>query len=241
MNLFIINSVNMKLSIIIPSRNEEKYIHGVLGSIYESIIPFDFEVIVADNSTDSTRDIIKHNYPQVKILQGGTVSQGRNNGAKMASGEFIIFMDADISFVDENLITKAVKHMENGADMVTTRLSCDNDIIADFMYGVCNIIQLGSKIEGKPFSTGCFMGVKKSMFEYLGGFDESLHFAEDYHLSRKIKPNKFKIIRNSTIYTDNRRFKKIGYFGLMKEFGRIAFTRYKKNDESFKKDIGYWS
>ena len=45
----------MKLSIIIPSRNEEKYIHGVLGSIYESIIPFDFEVIVADNSTDSTR------------------------------------------------------------------------------------------------------------------------------------------------------------------------------------------
>jgi len=230
----------MKLSIVIPSRNEEKYIHGVLGSIYESNIPFDFEVIVADNSTDSTRDIIKHKYPQVKIIQGGTVSQGRNNGTKVASGEFIIFMDADISFADEDLIAKAVRHMENKYDMVTTRLSCDNDVIADFMYGICNIIQLGSKIEGKPFSTGCFMGVKKSMFESLGGFDESLHFAEDYHLSRKIKPNKFKIIRNSTIYTDNRRFKKIGYFGLMKQFGRIALSRYDKNDESFKKDIGYW-
>ena len=231
----------MKLSIIIPSRNEETYIHGVLGSIYESDIPFDFEVIVADNSTDSTRDIINHNYPTVKIIQGGTVSEGRNNGANVALGEFIIFMDADISFADEGLIAKAVEYLEKGSDMVTTRLSCDNDVIADIMYGVCNLIQLGSKVEGKPFSTGCFMGVKKSVFEELGGFDESLHFAEDYHLSRKITPKKFKIIRNSTIYTDNRRFKKIGYFGLMKEFGRIAFSRNKKNDDSFKKDIGYWS
>jgi glycosyltransferase involved in cell wall biosynthesis len=230
----------MKLSIIIPSRNEENYISGVLGSIYESDIPFDFEVIIADNSTDSTRDIINYNYPTVKIIQGGTVSQGRNNGVKVASGEYLIFMDADISFVDEDLINKAVNHMEDGSDMVTTRLSCDNDVIADMIYGVCNLIQLGSKIEGKPFSTGCFMGVKKSIFETLGGFDESLHFAEDYHLSRKVKPNKFKIIRNSTIYTDNRRFKKIGYFGLMRQFGRIALSRYNKNDESFKKDIGYW-
>jgi glycosyltransferase involved in cell wall biosynthesis len=230
----------MKLSIIIPSRNEENYISGVLGSIYESDIPFDFEVIIADNSTDSTRDIINYNYPNVKIIQGGTVSQGRNNGVKVASGEYLIFMDADISFVDEDLINKAVNHMEDGSDMVTTRLSCDNDVIADMIYGVCNLIQLGSKIEGKPFSTGCFMGVKKSIFETLGGFDESLHFAEDYHLSRKVKPNKFKIIRNSTIYTDNRRFKKIGYFGLMRQFGRIALSRYNKNDESFKKDIGYW-
>jgi glycosyltransferase involved in cell wall biosynthesis len=230
----------MKLSIIIPSRNEENYISGVLGSIYESDIPFDFEVIIADNSTDSTRDIINYNYPNVKIIHGGTVSQGRNNGVKVASGEYLIFMDADISFVDEDLINKAVNHMEDGSDMVTTRLSCDNDVIADMIYGVCNLIQLGSKIEGKPFSTGCFMGVKKSIFETLGGFDESLHFAEDYHLSRKVKPNKFKIIRNSTIYTDNRRFKKIGYFGLMRQFGRIALSRYNKNDESFKKDIGYW-
>jgi glycosyltransferase involved in cell wall biosynthesis len=77
----------MKLSIIIPSRNEERYINGVLDSIYESNIPFDFEVIVADNSTDSTRQVIIRHHPQVKIIQGGTVSEGRNNGAKHAKGE----------------------------------------------------------------------------------------------------------------------------------------------------------
>ena len=230
----------MKLSIIIPSRNEEKYINGVLDSIYESDIPFDFEVIVADNSTDSTRQVIIRHHPQVKIIQGGTVSEGRNNGAKHAKGEYLIFMDADITFADESLIAKTVRHLENKYDMVTTRLSCDNDLLADIMYGVCNLIQLGAKLEGKPFSTGCFMGIKRSVFEKLNGFDESLHFAEDYHLSRRIDRKKFKIIRNSTIYTDNRRFKKIGYFGLMKQFGRIALSRYDKNDESFKKDIGYW-
>ena len=84
------------------------------------------------------------------------------------------------------------------------------------------------------------MGVDKNKFFELGGFDETLHFAEDYHLSRKIKRRKFWILINSGVYTDDRRFQKMGYFGLMKEFIRIMRNRY-KNDDEFRKDIGYWS
>jgi hypothetical protein len=124
--------------------------------------------------------------------------------------------------------------------MVTTKLKCRNNLIAHNIYKVCNFIQLFSVVEGMPFSTGCFMGVDKNKFFELGGFDETLHFAEDYHLSRKIKRRKFWILINSGVYTDDRRFQKMGYFGLMKEFIRIMRNRY-KNDDEFRKDIGYWS
>jgi glycosyltransferase involved in cell wall biosynthesis len=85
-----------KVSIVIPSYNEENYIDGVLTSIYTSDIKYPFEVIVADASTDNTRDIIKKHFPEVKIVKGGNVSEARNNGAKAAKGDYIIFIDADI-------------------------------------------------------------------------------------------------------------------------------------------------
>ena len=85
---------NLKYSVVIPTFNEEKYLPLLLKDL-ESQTFKDFEVIVSDaNSTDSTRSIAK-NYGAT-VCDGGLPSVGRNNGAKIAKGDILIFLDADV-------------------------------------------------------------------------------------------------------------------------------------------------
>ena len=80
----------VKLSIIIPTYNEEEYLHKLLDSIKSQSFS-DYEIIVADaNSKDNTREIaISYG---CKVVNGGLPAIGRNNGAKVAEGRlFTIF------------------------------------------------------------------------------------------------------------------------------------------------------
>lgn len=85
------------ISVVIPIYNEEKNISETLGSIYNNnILPY--EVIVADGgSTDQTVDIIKEQFPQVKIVNNPrkNAASGRNVGIKHAKGDVIAFTDGD--------------------------------------------------------------------------------------------------------------------------------------------------
>ena len=99
------NSVQVMLSVIIPTYNEENYL-GVLLECLKNQTFRDFEVIVADaDSKDKTREIAKKT--DTKIVKGGRQAFGRNNGAKSARGDILVFMDADLSFDNEFLIGNA--------------------------------------------------------------------------------------------------------------------------------------
>lgn len=82
------------------------------------------------------------------------------------------------------------------------------------------------------------MLIRKKTFEELGGFDETLHQSEDYFLSRKIPKREFKIL-DCYVGQDNRRFKKMGYLGMIKMMFNNLLNR--NNINHFKKDIGYWN
>jgi hypothetical protein len=99
-----------------------------------------------------------------------------------------------------------------------------------------NIIQwISSKT--KPFAVGGFMLFKTETFKKLGGFNEEDKIAEDYHLSSKIKPKKFKII-NRYVYTPSRRFENKGVWYMVK----LAWSSWvnRNNDNWFKSDYNYW-
>jgi len=68
-------------------------------------------------------------------------------------------------------------------------------------------------------------------------FNEEYHHSEDFGLSKKYNPRKFKIFEHY-VGQDDRRFKKMGYLGMVKLLIKSFFNR--KNEEYFKKDIGYW-
>lgn len=229
----------MKLSIIIPSKNEEKYIVGVIHSILNSNIRNSYEIIVSDISTDNTREIIKLIDPNIKIVDGGLTPYGRNMGASNAKGEYLLFIDSDITFFNPNLIDNVVNVLDEGNDLVTCKLRCrgNNRRKINLIYRLNNIIQKLSKLDKKPFSTGSFMGIRKEVFNRLGGFNEEVMHCEDYLLSKKVDHTKFKVL-NEYVYTDDRRFQKMGILGMVKYF--IKNIKNRNNDQYFKEDIGYW-
>lgn len=82
------------LSIIIPTLNEEKHLAKLLKSIEKQDFK-NYEVIISDaGSKDKTLEIAKKY--KCKIVKGGSPAQGRNNGAKIAKGERLLFLDADV-------------------------------------------------------------------------------------------------------------------------------------------------
>lgn len=86
----------MKITVVIPAFNEEKYLNGCLEAVFAQTRPADQVIVVDNNSTDQTRAIVQR-FPQAKLLtakrQG--IVFARNRGFDMASGDIIARIDAD--------------------------------------------------------------------------------------------------------------------------------------------------
>jgi len=206
-----------KITIVVPCKNEENYIHHLLDSLRSQNIG-DTRVIIADCSTDATRQVIKDNSIglNVEIIDGGPVSIAKNNGAKLVTTPYILFIDADVRFFKDTVIQDSVKKMElKKLHLVGLNIKCyDKDIRAKIGFTAFNLINHTLKFFS-PFAVGAFMLTRKDKFEEYGGFPENLLTSEDYFLSKKYSPRKFKIIRHH-FGQDSRRFKKMGYLGMGK-------------------------
>ena len=92
------------ISIIIPAYNEEKYLPKLLECIKKQTYK-GYEIIVADaGSKDRTGQIAKKY--GCKVVKGGMPAVGRNNGAKVAKGNILLFLDADVQ-INRDFIKKA--------------------------------------------------------------------------------------------------------------------------------------
>ena len=229
------------LTIVIPSRNEELYIKNLLDSLRKQRIS-GARVIVADCSTDSTRQVIKENsgFLNVEIIDGGPVAEARNRAAQLATTPYILFIDADVILFDAYVIRDAVTLMENeNLDLLTGKIKCyDADTKAAMGFYIFNKVNSVLKYFS-PFAVGAFMLTRRDRFEEFGGFNESLSTSEDYFLSRMYSTKKFRII-DHYFGQDSRRFKKMGYFG-MAWFLIKNFINRNNPDYWNKSDNKYWS
>jgi glycosyltransferase involved in cell wall biosynthesis len=229
-----------KITIVIPCKNEENYIHHLLSALRLQRLG-DTRIIIADSSTDNTREIIRSNsaFLNVEIIDGGTVSEARNRGAGLATTPYILFIDADVTFFDNYVIRDAVEEIEfYDLDLVTAKIYCyEDDWRANLSFMLFNAVNQVLKYFS-PFAVGAFMLTRRSQFEEFGGFSERYITSEDFFLSRMYNVKKFRIL-NHYFGQDSRRFKKMGYFGmawyLIKNFinrnnkrywDRLDHTRY---------------
>ena len=203
----------MKVSIIIPSFNEEQYIGNLLESLKKQTVK-DFEVIVVDaNSKDKTREIAKKYGAKVIIEKRRGIGLARNVGAKSAKGETLIFLDADV-VVPKNFVKKVIKNIK-GASLVQLPVMPDkgNWFVRQGVkiFNKMNkfLIKYAPKIA--VYYGGCFI-VKKKVFDQVGGFDPKRLLAEDFELATRIIPfSKPKWIDNITIKVSMRRAEKWGW------------------------------
>jgi glycosyltransferase involved in cell wall biosynthesis len=231
-----------KITIVVPCKNEENYIHHLLDALRRQNIG-DTKIIIADCSTDATRQIIKDNSAglNVEIIDGGPVSIAKNNGARLVTTPYILFIDADVRFFKNTVIQDAVDTIEfKNLDLVGLNIKCyDRDPRAKIGFIVFNTVNHALKFFS-PFAVGAFMLTRRDRFEEFGGFPEQFATSEDYFLSRKYSPKKFKIVRHH-FGQDSRRFKKMGYMGmaqyLVKNFINRNNRAYWDNLDSSK----YWT
>jgi glycosyltransferase involved in cell wall biosynthesis len=204
-----------KITIVIPCKNEENYIHHLLDSLRLQNIK-DTRIIIADCSTDNTRQVIKNNSQllNVEVIEGGPVSTAKNNGARLVTTPYILFIDADVRFFSNDVIKDSVEEIiKNNLDLVGLNMKCyDNDVLAIIGFNIFNVINNILKYFS-PFAVGAFMLTRRDRFEELGGFPEKFATSEDYFLSRMYDPKKFSIVKHY-FGQDSRRFKKMGYLGM---------------------------
>lgn len=229
-----------EITVVIPTRNEEENIIQLLDDLAEQTMFKQIkEIIVSDNeSTDNTRKLIKNwkgDIP-IRIIEGGIPSIARNRGALEATTQYIAFFDADVRIYNKHLIMDCLKKMSKGYHLLTAKIGCKESKKANAAYKLNNQLTKMSKYH-KPFATGMFMFWLKEEFDRLGGFNEEIHFAEDYNLSKQVKPSKFKVLK-TTLYTGNRRFDITGYQNLVKMM-LTAFVN-QGDIEKLSGDKGYW-
>jgi len=210
-------TISDKITIVVPCKNEENYIAHLLMHLRQQNIG-DTRVIIADCSTDRTREVIQvmKGELNVEIIDGGPVSIAKNNGARLVNTPYILFIDADVRFFKDTVIQDAVDLIESkNLDLVGSNIKCyDNDLRAKIGFTAFNLINHTLKYFS-PFAVGAFMLTRRDRFEEFGGFPEQFLTSEDYFLSRKYSPKKFKIVRHH-FGQDSRRFKRMGYFGMGK-------------------------
>ena len=222
----------MIFSIIIPTFNEEEYLPILLESIKKQKFD-DYEIIIADaNSTDRTREIAEE-YGCI-ITEGGMPGVGRNNGAKIAKGEILLFLDSDLKLTDDYLRDVLYEfQMERLGIAITQMKPLSKKSEDELLHKLANYFMISvEKI--KPHGAGCYgIIVKKELHEKCGGFDESLSFGEDSdYIKRLGRVERFKVLRNAEIGVSTRRLEEEGIETLVRQYGKSTFNDFvgKKTD-----------
>ncbi len=199
----------MMLSIIIPTLNEEDYLPRFLNEIKKQSFS-NYEIIVADaNSTDRTVEMAKQ--AGCRVVEGGIPAKGRNEGAKAAKGDILLFMDADNFYLPDNFFEKILTEFkERDLDAAYFTLYLDGNIVDKIVFWGYN---LWTKITQKflPHASNSTL-VKKSIHQKVGGFDETIMLAEDHVYVREIgKCGKFGYIElEDPVLTSARRMERDG-------------------------------
>jgi glycosyltransferase involved in cell wall biosynthesis len=230
------------VTIVIPCKNEEKYIDNLFADLYFQKNMGRTRIIVADaHSSDSTRSIINKwaDVLNIELIDGGTVSYGRNAGAALATTPYILFIDADVQFFSNTAITDTLRTMmAKDFHLMTLQIkNYGNDVRASMLFYLFNII---NKIMTKktPFAIGAFFLTKRCVFQKLGGFPDAYETSEDYILSKQYNPSRF-AIGSHYFGQDERRFNKLGYWGMIRYMVVNFFNRH--NIRHFEKaTVNYW-
>lgn len=179
----------MRLSVVIPAFNEERLLPSTLRSVAGSLAPvaaagWSSEVIVTDNnSTDGTARVAREAGAQVVFEPVNMIARARNAGAAAATGDWLVFVDADSS-PSPGLMAAMLRAIQSGrcyAGGTTVRLDGGGWAAGAVATG-WNLI---SRVTRLP--AGSFYFVDAAVFRDVGGFPADLYAAEEIELSRRLR------------------------------------------------------
>ena len=223
-----------KLSIVVPAYNEEKLLGETLACIRAAASGMDAELIVCDNnSTDRTAEIARQAGAKVVFEPVNQISRARNAGAAAASGEWLVFIDAD-SFPDSGLfleLMKAIRSNRYVGGGATVRFD-HADRLANGAVALWNAISRTMR-----WAAGSFVFCKASAFRELGGFSTELYASEEIDFSRRLKRlGRLVILQRHPLRTSGRKmrlYSKREYLSLLAKIALSGGRALRKRDACF--------
>ncbi|MBI3650623.1 MAG: glycosyltransferase [Acidobacteria bacterium] len=178
------------ISVIIPTYNSAAFLRQSLDSVLQQTV-HDLEVIVVDDgSTDETVSLLDEYQDAIRYLRQdhAGASAARNRGLAEARGEFIAFQDADDLWMPEKLeMQLACFQQQPDSGIVFTdarRFLASGEYQPSFKEQFGNIPtgKIFNDLLASHFIAMSSVMIRKSCFEQVGLFDESLMGSEDYNL-----------------------------------------------------------
>ncbi len=179
----------MKVSIIVPAFNEEKFIARALRKIKAatdafSSLGWEHEIIVCDNnSSDRTAEKARAADATVVFEPVNQISRARNKGASAATGDWLVFVDADSYpsrelFADLAVVVRSGQCLGGGAAVRMDRAVGWTRLFIPLWNGISRL---------KRWAAGSFVFCEASAFRELDGFSQELYAAEELDFSERLK------------------------------------------------------
>lgn len=205
----------MKISVIIPTLNEEACIEDVLRSVRAQDYDGEIEIIVADgNSTDRTVEIARRYADRVVSETTRTIAAGRQAGCNVANGEYFLFIDADCIADSQwagNIVRAFKKHGACGAYGLIIPNQGSSIERALLKFGALFASTI-SNLMGMDYLAGSNMAVRRREFEKAGGFNIYLTTGEDTDLMKRMrKEGKVVFVPDAVVGYALRRIREWGY------------------------------
>lgn len=186
----------MRLSVIVPCRNAARTIAVQLEALASQRASWPWEVVVADNgSTDGTRAIVERYagvLPDLRIVDASArpgQPYALNTGARAATGDAFLFCDADDEVAPGWLAAmgRALQEHEFVACRIEPRKLNPPWVCAGHGYAQWDGLQRISLFPSIAHAGGGTLGIRRSVFEAAGGFDEDLLALHDTYLCLRVQ------------------------------------------------------
>lgn len=182
------NSID-KVSVIIPCFNNEDTIIETLNSVFNQTYNSIEIIIVNDGSSDNSEETIKnyianHNDFNITLINqtNSGPSFARNNGAKKATGTYLLFLDADDKIAPE-YVSECVAVFNSKSDAVLVYAEAELFEAETGIWALSDFKMPDFLIQNCIYISAV---IKREQFEKAGGFDETIRFSEDWELWIKL-------------------------------------------------------
>lgn len=194
------------ISFIVPAHNEARLIGATLAAVHGAATASGrhYEIVVVDDaSTDATAAIAARHGARIVGVGHRHIAATRNAGARAASGEVLMFVDAD-THIDAAVVAAAMAALEAGAVGGGAGLRLlGRPALHERLVVAC----VSRAFRATGIAPGCFVFCTRAAFDAVGGFDELYYAAEDVAMSRALARIGRVVILPQVVSTSDRKLR----------------------------------